>query len=138
MYNENKYASLSRNALIRGIQSLAMTLEDQKKKKKNGSASYVRSMRELNAARSALIPLLHAGDRNTTEFFPIGCHVQYQKPHPLDDTFDFNSKVVEHPPKNGVVTGYDGSYLIIQLEGEMYGILAWPAHTKLRFISSSH
>lgn len=138
MYNDNKYSQLSRNALIRGIQTLAMTLEEQKRKKNNGSASYVRSMRELNSARGALIPLLHAGDRNTTEFFPVGSHVQYQKPHPLDDMLDFNSPVVHHAPKNGVVTGYDGQHLIIQLEGEQYGIFAWPAHTKLRFISSSH
>ncbi len=137
MYNENKYMQLSRDALIRGVQDLAVRLLDQKEKKRHKTTSYLRSMAELGQARQALITKLSEGDRNRPDFFPLDALIEYKKEQPQEDVFDFNRNVVVQPPRPGKVVAHEGDMLVVHLDGDPFPIKVWPAHVKLRFIRTT-
>lgn len=130
-----QYRQFSTAGLIDAVQKMTIRLSDPKVKKLKSTAAMRKQMEGLRELRLALQYKLGQMDRNSQEFFPLGCHVLHTPPslYAWDD-FDHT----EEPPKSAVVVAHDpDGRITIKREGEEYFTKTWPAYLSLRFIRNN-
>lgn len=122
MVNKYDQFNLSTSYMIRSIQEATIRISKLPDDKK--SAFIQNNLYELRSMRAAVIERLQNMDRTKSDFFPVGCMVEYQYPAPGE------------PVKFAtVLSRYGEDHLIIKLEGtESPPIKVEAVHLIIRFL----
>jgi hypothetical protein len=122
----NKYDGFELPYLIKYIQESEIKMLDRNYKKKITTSTMRKRSSELMGMRMSVVTKLKKMDRRLPNFFPIGVHVEYKHPDVLGE------------PKDAIVMGHRGNYVIIQEEGKTVQMEVETVYLKIKYLRTKY
>ena len=129
---QNKYDQINIMTLVLAIQQAYIRAE---KKTRDGKRKYTvkpNKLKELRDMKDSARRGLSKMNRNRPEYFPVGSYVVYKPYRPSYSEDDWDAPIEKE--LDATVTGYEGEYCNILIEGNEMPFKVSPATLTLKFL----